>query len=337
MRSDNLRRREVLTLFGGVAAGWTPVAYAQQPRRVKRIGILIGTANDAPTQSRVRALELGLLELGWSDGRNLRIEYRWAEGSPDRIRAFAKELVDLAPDLIVAELTPVVAALMQHTRTIPIVFVAVSDPIRAGFVESFSRPGGNITGFTIYETTLGGKWLQLLHEMAPSLKRVAMLFNPETSAAGASGTVYLQSIEAAAHAEGIELIIAPVDRPDDIDAALAAIAQEPGGGLIVMPSGFTAVNRHRIASQATRLRIPAMFPGAASVEAGGLASYGVDLPDMFRRAASYVDRILKGEKPGELPVQAPIKFQLVINLGTAKALGLTVPPSLLATADEVIE
>jgi putative tryptophan/tyrosine transport system substrate-binding protein len=338
MRSNNLRRREVLTLFGGVAAGWTPVAYAQQPRRVKRIGILIGTANDALTQSNVRAtLEFGLQELGWSDGRNLQIEYRWAQGNPDRIRAFAKELVDLAPDLIVAEPTPAVAALKQHTRTIPIVFVAVSDPIRAGFVESFSRPGGNITGFTIYETTLGGKWLQLLHELAPSVERVAMLFNPETAGAGASGGVYLQSIEAAAHATGIELIVTPVHKPDEIDGALAGIAQEPGGGLIVTPNAFTVVNRHRIASQATRLRIPAIYPSPRFVEAGGLASYGTDVLDIFRRAASYVDRILKGEEPADLPVQAPVKFQLVINLGTAKALGLTVPPRLYALADEVIE
>jgi putative tryptophan/tyrosine transport system substrate-binding protein len=335
MRSNNFRRREFFALFGG-AATWSLGARAQQSGP-KRIGILMGTAKDELTQSQVRALEMGLQELGWFDGRNLRIEYRWAGGDPDRMHAFAKELVALAPDLIVGQPTPVVAALKQQTRTIPIVFVAVSDPVRAGFVESFSRPGGNITGFTIYETTLGGKWLQLLHELAPSVGRVAMLFNPETAAAGASGSVYLQSIEAAAHAMGIELIPTPVHKPDDIDAALAAVAQEPGGGLVVLPSAFTAVNRHRIASQATRLRIPAMYPGAASVEAGGLASYGVDLPDMFRRAASYVDRILKGEKPGDLPVQAPVKFQLVINLNTAKALGLSIPPTLLAIADQVIE
>jgi putative ABC transport system substrate-binding protein len=337
MHSDSFRRRDFFTLFGGAATIWSLGARAQQPVRVKRIGILNGTANDALGQSYDRALQLGLQELGWSDGRNLQIEYRWGGGYLDRIRAFAKELVDLAPDLLVAQPTPAVAALMQHTRTIPIVFVAVSDPIRAGFVESFSRPGGNITGFTIYETTLGGKWLQLLHELAPSVGRVAMLFNPETAAAGTSGTVYLQSIETAARATGIELIVTPVHKPDEIDAALAAVAQEPGGGLIVMPSAFTAVNRHRIASQATRLRIPAVYPSAASVEAGGLASYGVDLADMFRRAASYVDRILKGAKPADLPVQAPVKFQLVINLGTAKALGLTVPPTLLATADGLID
>jgi putative tryptophan/tyrosine transport system substrate-binding protein len=336
MQFDRMKRRDFITLLGGAAA-WPVAARAQQPRRVKRIGILMGTANEPLTQLQVSALEIGLQELGWSTGRNLQIEYRWAEGKPDRIRAFAQELVSLAPDLIVAQPTPVVAALKQYTQTIPIVFVAVSDPVRSGFVESFSRPGGNITGFTIFETTLGGKWLQLLRELAPSLKRVAMLFNPETANAGASGGVYLQSIEAAAHATGIELIVTPVHKPEEIDAALGPIAQEPGGGLIVMPNAFTVVNRHRIASQATRLGIPAMFPGATFVEAGGLASYGVDVPDMFRRAASYVDRILKGEKPGELPVQAPIKFQLVINLGTAKALGLTVPPQLYALADEVIE
>jgi putative tryptophan/tyrosine transport system substrate-binding protein len=336
MHFDQLRRREFITLLGGAAA-WPIAARAQQPGSVKRIGILIGTANDAHKQSQVRVLELGLQQLGWSNGRNLQIEYRWAQGNPDHIRAFAKELVGLAPDLIVAELTPVVAALLQQTRTIPIVFVAVSDPVRAGFVESFSRPGGNTTGFTIYEPTLGGKWLQLLHELAPSVRRVGMLFNPETAAAGASGSVYLQSMEAAAHATGIELIVTPVHKPDDIDGALAAIAQEPGGGLIVTPNGFTVVNRYRIASQATRLRIPAVYPSHIFVEAGGLASYGTDSADMFRRAASYVDRILKGEKPGDLPVQAPVKFQLVINLNTAKALGLDVPPTLLARADEVID
>jgi putative ABC transport system substrate-binding protein len=337
MRSDNLRRREVLTLFGGAATIWSLGVRAQQPVRVKQIGILIGTTKDELTQSYVRALEMGLQELGWFDGRTLHIEYRWARGDPDRIHAFAKELVALAPDLIVGVMTPVVAALKQQTRTIPIVVVGVSDPVRAGFVESFSRPGGNITGFTIYETTLGGKWLQLLREIAPSLKRVAMLFNPETANAGASGGVYLQSIEAAAHATGMELIVTSVHNPDEIDAALATIAQEPGAGLIVLPNAFTVVNRARIVAQAARFRIPAIYPSVAFVQAGGLTCYGVELPDLFRRAASYVDRILKGEKPADLPVQAPIKYQMVINLNTAKALGLTVPPRLYALADEVIE
>jgi putative tryptophan/tyrosine transport system substrate-binding protein len=337
MHSNSFRRRDFFTLFGGAATIWSLGARAQQAGRVKQIGILTGAAKNELTQSQVRALEFGLQELGWFDGRNLRIEYRWAGGDPDRIHAFAKEIVALTPDLIVGVMTPVVAALKQQTRTIPIVFVGISDPVRSEFVESFSRPGGNITGFTIYETTLGGKWLQLLHELAPSLKRVAMLFNPETANAGASGGVYLQSIEAAAHAMGTELIVTPVHKADEIDGALASIAQEPGGGLIVLPNAFTVVNRARIVAQAARFRIPAIYPSVAFVQAGGLACYGVELPDLFRRAASYVDRILKGEKPADLPVQAPTKFQLVINLNTAKALGLTVPPMLLANADEVIE
>ena len=242
MHSDSFRRRDFFTLFGGAATIWSLGARAQQAGRVKQIGILTGAAKNELTQSQVRALEFGLQELGWFDGRNLRIEYRWAGGDPDRIHAFAKEIVALTPDLIVGVMTPVVAALKQQTRTIPIVFVGISDPVRSEFVESFSRPGGNITGFTIYETTLGGKWLQLLHELAPSLKRVAMLFNPETANAGASGGVYLQSIEAAAHAMGTELIVTPVHKADEIDGALASIAQEPGGGLIVLPNAFTVVN-----------------------------------------------------------------------------------------------
>ena len=329
-----MRRREFIT-FVGSAAAWPLAASAQQPARMRRIGVLV--AGTPSIQEPARSLEPGLEELGWRNGRNLQIDYRWGNGNLELMRASAKELVGLEPDLIVGVMTPVVAALKQQTRIIPIVFVGISDPVRSEFVESFSRPGGNITGFTIYETTLGGKWLQLLHELAPSLKGVAMLFNPETANAGASGGVYLQSIEAAAHAMGVELIVAPVHSPNDIDAALAAISQEPGGGLIVLPNAFTVVNRARIVAQAARFRLPAIYPSVAFVQAGGLASYGVELPDLFRRAASYVDRVLKGEKPADLPVQAPIKYQLVINLKTAKALGLTVPPMLLANADEVIE
>jgi putative ABC transport system substrate-binding protein len=322
-------------LFGTTAAVWPLAASAQQTTRMRRIGVLVATTPSI--QDPVRSLEAGLQELGWWNGRNLHIDYRWGVGNLELMRASAKELVGLEPDLIVANNTPVVAALMQHTRTIPIVFVAVSDPIGAGFVKSFSRPGGNITGFTIFETTVGGKWLQLLREIAPSLTRVAMLFNPETANAGASGSVYLQSIEAAAHATGMELIVTPVHNPNDIDAALVAISQEPGGGLIVLPNTFTVVNREHIVLQAARFRIPAIYPSVYFIQAGGLASYGVDVADLFRRAASYVDRVLKGDKPADLPVQAPIKYQLVINLKTAKALGLTVPPMLLANADEVIE
>jgi len=246
-------------------------------------------------------------------------------------------LISLGPELIVTATTPATSAVRQATNTVPIVFVSVSDPIGTGFVESFSRPGGNITGFTNFEASMGGKWLELLKEIAPSIKRVSMLLNPETANAGASGGIYLPSIEAAARALNIELIASPVHKPADIDDVFAGIAQSPDGGLIVMPNAFFRSNRERVVEQATRFNIPTVYPYVYYVKGGGLLCYAVDFVDMWRRAASYVDRILKGEKPANLPVQEPTKYELVINLRTAKALGLKVPESFLVRADEVIE
>jgi len=331
-------RRKFISALGGAAAAWPLAARAQQPKRVRRIGVLMTRAADDPEgRAYLGAFVQGLQEAGWADGRNLAIDTRWAAGDAGLFRKYAVELVALEPDVILANATPAVKALQQASRTAPIVFVGISDPIGSGFVESFSRPGGNITGFTNFEATMGSKWLELLKEIAPSIKRASILFNPETANAGPSGGVYLQSIEAAAHVQSIELIASPVHNLADIDDVFAAVAKSPDGGLIVMPNAFLNVNRERIAAQAARYQIPTVYPLVMFVKAGGLLSYGVDTIDLFRRAAPYVDRNLKGEKPANLPVQAPTKFYLVINLKTAKALGLTVPQSLLATADEVIE
>jgi putative ABC transport system substrate-binding protein len=337
--ASHLGRRQFMSALSGAIVAWPIAAHAQRPKRVRRIGVIMAfAANEPEGQARLGVFVLGLQEAGWADGRNVEIETRWAAGDAGQFRKYASELVALEPDVILANTTTAVTALQQASRTVPIVFVSVSDPIGPGFVESFSRPGGNITGFTNFEATIGGKWLELLKEIAPSIKRVSMLFNPETANAGASGGIYLPSIEAAARALNIELIASPVHNPDDIDDVFAAIAQNPDGGLIVMPNAFvTTANGERIIAQAARYQIPTVYPGARYVKAGGLLSYAFDAMDLFRRAVSYVDRILKGEKPSNLPVQAPTKFDLVINLKTAKALGLTVPQSLRTTADEMIE
>ena len=332
-----MRRREFITLFGATAAAWPLAARAQQRKRMRRIGVLMTYAAEDPVgRTRLGALVQKLQEAGWVDGRNLEIDTRWAAGDAGQFRKYAAELVALEPDVILAAATPAVTALQQASRTVPIVFAGISDPIGNGFVESFSRPGGNITGFTLFEAAVGGKWLELLKEIAPSIKHVSMLFNPETANAGASGGIYLQSIEAAAQVQSIELIASPVHNPADIDDVFAGIAKSPDGGLIVMPNAFTFANRERIVAQAARYQIPTVYPLIMFVKVGGLLSYGVDVTDIYRRAASYVDRILKGEKPANLPVQEPTKYELVINLKTAKALGLTVPQTLLATADDVI-
>jgi putative tryptophan/tyrosine transport system substrate-binding protein len=331
-------RRKFISALGGAAAAWPFAARAQQPKRVRRIGVLMTFAADDPEgRPRLGAFVQGLQEAGWADGRNVEIDTRWAAGDAGQFRKYAAELVALEPDVILASATPAVKALQQASRTVPIVFVGISDPIGSGFVESFSRPGGNITGFTNFEATVGGKWLGLLKEIVPSIKHVSMLFNPDTANAGASGGIYLQSIEAAAHVQSTELIASPVHNPADIDDVFAAIAQSPDGGLIVMPNAFTFANRERIVAQAVRYQIPSVYPLVMFVRAGGLLSYGVDTIDQYRRATAYVDRILKGEKPANLPVQEPIKFELAVNLKTAKALGLTIPESFLVRADEVIE
>ncbi len=332
-----MRRREFLALLGGIAIAARPgMGRAQHPGRTRRIAILLGVAESDPeAQSRVGALRQELERLGWVDGRNIRIEQRWTGGDAERLRAYTAELVASAPDVIVANPTPSVAALKQATRTIPIVFALVSDPISSGLVESWAQPGGNITGFTNFESSMAGKWLEALKQMAPRVTHIALVFNPETAASG--GTIFLHPTQEAAAPLGLTVKPAPVRSAAEI-AGLAHLSASGGTtGLLVVPDIFTTNHRDEIIALAARQRLPALYPFRFFAASGGLMSYGIDTLDVFRRAASYVDRILKGAKVGELPVQGPAKFELAINLKTAKALGLTVPPSLLALADEVIE
>ena len=328
-------RRTFLGVLSGAAA-WPIAAPAQKSEGKRRIGVLQGRASTDPQgQSQVQAFEQALSLLGWTRDRNVQIDYRWASGNPERITAFAKEFVSDQRDVIVAQTTSIVAALLAETRTLPIVFVAVTDPVASGFVDSFSKPGGNATGFIDLEPSLGGKWVELLIEMHPQLSRVGCIFNPETAAGG--GSLYLRPFENAARSLGVEAIAQPVHDVAGIERAITALAREPVGGLIVMPDIFNGVHRDLIVSLAAREGVPAIYAFQFFPKAGGLVSYGVDLLDLYRRAASYVDRILRGVKPAELPVQLPTRFELVINLKTAKALGLNIPPTLLARADEVIE
>jgi putative ABC transport system substrate-binding protein len=330
-----MKRRELITLLGGMLA-MPLTARAQQSDRVRRIGVLMGYAESGSSgQTLIAAFRDGLQKFGWTEGRNTRIDIRWA--TPDdteSIRRFAKELVALQPDLIISSTTPITAALQQQTRTIPIIFPALSDPVGSGFVVSFSRPGGNITGFNVSEPTQTGKWVELLKEVAPRVARVAMLFNPSSAP---YAEYWLNPFKAAAATLGMEAISAPIRDESELDSVVAAQAHEPNSGLIAMPDSFTIAYRPEIISLADRYRLPAVYPFRFFAEVGGLLSYGVDLVDNYRRVATYVDRILKGEKPSELPVQAPVKFELVINLKTARALGLTVSPLLLSRADKVIE
>ncbi len=326
-----MRRREFITLLG-CAAAWPLVVRAQQAERVRRIGVLMYLADEAEGQARVAAFTQALKQLGWSDGRNLRIETRWA--TADDIRRHAAELVALAPDVLVAGTgTATVAPLLQVTRTVPIVFLSVIDPVGAGFVANLAQPGGNATGFTIYEYSMSGKWLELLKEIAPSVTRVAVLRDP----AVVSGIGQFGAAQIVAPSLGVEL--SPVDIRDagEIERAIAVFAVGLNGGLIVTGSALGIVHRKLITTLAARHRLPAVYSGRAYVTAGGLISYAPDAVDPFRRAAVYVDRILNGEKPADLPVQAPTKYETVINLKTAKALGLSIPPTVLARADEVIE
>jgi putative tryptophan/tyrosine transport system substrate-binding protein len=331
-----MKRREFITLLGGAAAAWPLAARAQQPGRMRRIGVLMGYAESGSSgQALIAAFRDGLQKLGWTEGRNTRIDIRWAIPSDaESIRRFAKELVALQPDLIISSTTPITAALLQQTRTIPIIFPALSDPVGSGFVASFSRPGGNVTGFNVSEPTQTGKWVELLKEIAPRVTRVAMLFNP---ASAPYAEYWLDPFKSAAASFAVEAISAPIRDESELNSVVATQAREPNSGLIAMPDSFTIAYRLEIISLAGRYRLPAVYPFRFFAEVGGLLSYGVDLVDNYRRVATYVDRILKGEKPSELPVQAPVKFELVINLKTAKALGLEVPPTLLARADEVIE
>ena len=329
-----MRRRAFIRLLGGAAA-WPLGARAQQPGAMPRIAVMMGSAESDPeSPPRAMAFERGLAEAGWLPGRNVHIVYRWAAGEPARMEGLAKELVELRPDVILASTTPVVASLLRATRTIPIVFVVVSDPVGSGFVESLPRPGGNITGFINIKSSLGGKWIELLKQMAPRITRVAAMFNPETAP---QAGYYVGPFEAAAPSLGVTPITRTVRNDADIEQAIGDLAQGPPGGLVVLPDTFTAVHRGAIIAHAARNSVPAIYPFRFMATDGGLLSYGIDLIDLYRRAAPYVDRVLKGAKPADLPVQAPTKFELVVNLKTAKALGLEAPPQLLVRADEVIE
>ena len=330
-----MKRRDFIRFVGGAAA-WPLAAQAQQPERVRRIGVLIPLSeNDTAAQAEVTAFLEGLQQLGWTSGRNARIEIRWAAGDVDRIRSYAKELVALQPDVILARTTPVTAALLQETRTIPIVFVGPSDPVGAGFAASMARPGGNATGFTNVEASLGGKWVELLREIYPRTARIGVLWDPQTSPGG--GSFYLRLVQGAARSVAMEATPLPVNDAADIERTIEAFARTPDGGLLVQPDVTIHSNRALIISLAGRHRLPAVYTFPYYVTEGGLASYGIDPVDLYRRAAPYVDRILRGAKPSDLPVQAPVKFELTINLKTARALGITIPPMLLARADEVIE
>jgi putative ABC transport system substrate-binding protein len=326
------RRKFVVALAG--AATWPLAARAQQGNRVRRIGVLMGRGeNDPVAKTIVTAFTQALADLGWSDGRNVRMDVRGAGNDITRMRALARELVGSQPDIILASSTPAPAALQQETRTIPIVFVNVSDPVATGLVPRLNQPGGNVTGFANFEPSMGGKWLELLSEIVPGLKRATIMFNPDTAPVSS----FMPSFETAAAALKVAPIIAPVRSDVEVEAAIRDIGREPGGGLVVVPGGFMVGRQALIISAAARNNVPAVFWLSDFARDGGLLSYGFDLVDNFRRAATYVDRILRGEKPGNLPVQFPTKSEMAVNLKTAKALGLAVPPSIMLRATEVIE
>jgi putative ABC transport system substrate-binding protein len=326
-----MRRREFIAGLGSAVA--LPLAaHAQQPERMRRIGVLMGFDENDP-EGELSVFTQALADLGWGDGRNVRIDFRRGGGDINRIRAFAQELVGLQPDIIVTTGTLATVAVQRETRTIPIVFASVTDPVASGLVARLDHPSGNITGFADFEATLGGKWLELLSEIAPGLKRAAIMFDPDTSLASA----YMPSFETAARSLKVAPIVAPVHSDGEIETTIVALGREPGGGLVVIPDTFTLVHRVLMISAAARNNIPAVYNFSVFARDGGLLSYGPDIVDNWRRAAPYVDRILRGAKPGDLPVQFPTKYEMVVNLKTAKALGVTIPPSLLAVADEVIE
>jgi putative ABC transport system substrate-binding protein len=330
-----MKRREFITLIGGAAAAWPRAARAQKVEGVRRIGVLMQyTESDHEGQIRARALFQGLQKLGWKVGHNLQIDYRWAGGNRDRFRLHAAELVNLKSEIVVAVSTPAVKALQRESVTVPIVFTQVSDPLGQDIVKSLAQPGGAVTGFTNYDWAMGGKWLELLKEVAPAVTRAVVVYNPQTAP---YTDLYMRSIEAAARSVAVNIATFQVHNDAEIEDALTSIAREPGGGLIVMTDAFTSVHRKTIINLAARFSVPAMYPYRYYVSDGGLISYGIDQVDQIRGAAIYVDRILKGERPGNLPVQGPTRFHLVINLKTAKALGLKIPESFLLRADELIE
>jgi putative tryptophan/tyrosine transport system substrate-binding protein len=330
-----MKRREFITLLGG-AAGWPLAARAQQGERMRRVGVLMAfDENDPEAKAYLSGFTRGLVELGWTNDSNLRMDVRWAAGNVDRMRMSAKELLDLQPDVILAHGTPATAAFQRETRTIPIVFASVSDPIGDGLVASLPRPNGNITGFISQEATVAGKWLELLTEIAPSVKRVAAMFNPDTAPGG--GLYVLPAFEAAARSFKVAPIAAPIHSDAEIETVITSLGREPGGGLVVMPDTFVESHRAHIILLAARNNVPTVYPDSVWARDGGLLSYGPNRVDIFRRSATYVDRILRGARPAELPVQLPIKFDMAVNAKTAKALGLNVPPHLQQLADEVIE
>jgi putative ABC transport system substrate-binding protein len=330
------RRREFISLLCGAAVAWPCSPMAQQSDQIRRIGVLMElAASDAQARSNVAALQRGLHELGWVEGSNLRIDYRWAPDDAVLVWKFAKELVELRPDVIVARSTPVVATLLGQTRSIPIIFVAISDPIGEGFVASMAYPAGNVTGFTNFESSMTGKWVELLKQIAPDVTRIGFLFNPQTAAGG--GSFFLHAVDAAVSTLKVQANMALVHDDEEIEGAFTALAGEPGAGAVLLPDIFTVAHHQLVVALAARYHVPTVYPYRFMVERGGLISYGVDIDNLFERAATYVDRILKGANPAELPVQAPTKFELVINQRTAKTLGLTVPYTLLAGAEEVIE
>lgn len=331
-----MKRRDFITLLGGAVAAWPVATRAQQSERVRRIGVLAAgglDADDLDLQARVGAFQLGLQQLGWIHGQNVRVDIRAGAGDTERLRRYAEELIALAPDVILTTGAAAVAPVLKATRTVPIVFMNVVDPVGAGFVDSLARPGGNATGFVSFEYGLSVKWLELLKEIAPRVTRVAVIRDPEISA----GTGQFGAIQAVVPALGLELIAVSPREAGEVERAIAAFARTPNGGLITTSSALAIIRRDLIIGLAAKHKLPAVYHRRVYPASGGLISYGPDVIDLSRRAAGYVDRILKGEKPADLPVQAPNKYELVINLKTAKALGLTVPPTLLARADEVIE
>jgi putative ABC transport system substrate-binding protein len=329
-----MKRRDFLALLGGAAAAPPFAARAQQPARVRKLGILMGSANDAEGQARLAAFNRALQGFGWTDGRNVRIDLRWTTADVEQMRTSARELIALQPDVILAESTVSVNAVLAQSRTIPIVFINVSDPVGAGFIASLRRPGGSVTGFMSNEGSLGAKWVQLLKEIAPGIRRMSFMYNPSTAPHAPD---FLRSAEEGGRTFGTEVVAATVQDETGIAATVAAVGSQGGGGLIVMAEIFNLVHYKQIVALAAQHSLPAIYPFRFFATEGGLLTYGADMIDLFRRSAAYVDRILKGESVAELPVQVPIKFEFVINMKTAKALGLTVPLTLQVAADEVIE
>jgi putative tryptophan/tyrosine transport system substrate-binding protein len=332
-----MRRRDfIIRIIGSAAAAWPLAAVGQGVKQAPRIGVLMELAeSDSLARSNIAALQRGLRRLGWIDGRNLEMTYRWTSNDPVMLWRFAKALAGLHPDVIVTHSTPGVSTLLGQTRSIPIIFVSIPDPVGEGFVESFARPRGNVTGFTDFESSMTGKWVELLKMIAPDLTRVAFLFNPQATAG--AGAYFMQAIDAAAAIQKVKIVMALVHDGEGIDSEFAALSREPGTGVVVLPDIFTASYHQLIIAKAAHYRVPTIYNYRFMVQRGGLISYGVDLDNLFERAATYVDRILKGAVPADLPIQAPTRFELAINLKTAKTLGLTVPDQLIVVADDLVE